>query len=556
MRGGVVAAISGGHRFDLEDAVPAKSLPPLLPSDLIVECVRIEADRLIIDAQVKARVAACPRCQRPSHRVHSRYHRRLRDLPWQGRPTELHLRLRRFRCDTPGCPRRVFAERAPTVAPPRLRRTGRLVEIHRCLGLAVGGAPGARLAARLAVPIGADTLLRAMRAMPLPAIGEPRVVGIDDWAWRRGHGYGTLVVDLERRRPIALLPDRQAGTVAAWLKAHPSVEVVARDRAGAYAEGVREGAPQATQVADRWHLLRNLGDALIHVLERHRRDLAAVHAASREGTAEAATPSTALRSCASRGRAEARANPVHAARRARFEAVKARHDQGWTQTRIARELGLDRKTIRAWLRAGRPPAWRQPSRGSSIAPFEDHLRRRWDEGCCNAAQLWRELREQGFEGGPSILRDHLARWRETNERGEPTVPRPAPARPPSARGTAWRIVADPERLEARDRRFIDTLAERVPALGAPIAQARRFCRMVREREAGDLDGWLDAARDGPLRGFAAGIRRDLAAVRAGLSEPWSTGPVEGQISRLKTIKRQMGGRAKADLLRQRVLHAA
>jgi transposase len=282
---------------------------------------------------------------------------------------------------------------------------------------------------------------------------------------------------------------------------------------------VREGAPQATQVADRWHLLRNLGDALIHVLERHRRDLAAVHAALREDTAKAPTPSASLRSCASRGRAEARANPVHAARRARFEAVKARHDQGWTQTRIARELGLDRKTIRAWLRTGRPPSWRQPPRGSCIAPFEDHLRRRWDEGCRNAARLWREIREQGFEGRPSILRDHLAGWRETNERGEPTVPRPAPARPPSARGTAWRIVADPERLEARGRRFIDALAERVPALGAPIAQARRFCRMVREREAGNLDGRLDAARDGPLRGFAAGLRRDLAAVRAGLSEP-------------------------------------
>ena len=320
------------------------------------------------------------------------------------------------------------------------------------------------------------------------------------------------------------------------------------------------GAPGARQVADRWHLLRNLGDALVRVLERHRRDLVAVHAALGEDTAEAATPPTSPRSCSSRRRAEARANPVHAERQTRFEAMRERHDQGWSQTRIAEAFGLDRKTVRRWLRAGHPPSWAKPARGSIIAPYEAHLRRRWDEGCRNAAQLWREIREQGFEGGRSIVRDRLAGWRAAEETGHGAAPCPTPSRPPSVRGMAWRIVADPDSLAERERRLIDALAERVPALGDVIAQARRFCQMVRKRQAGDLDGWLDAARDGPLRGFAAGIRRDLAAVRAGLSEPWSepwsTGPVEGHISRLKTLKRQMGGRAKADLLRQRVLQAA
>ena len=197
-----------------------------------------------------------------------------------------------------------------------------------------------------------------------------------------------------------------------------------------------------------------------------------------------------------------------------------------------------------------------PPRGSCIAPFEDHLRRRWNEGCRNAAQLWRELREEGFEGGRSILRDRLAGWRAADGGGREATPCSIPSRPPSARGTAWRVVADPDSLAEQERQLIDALAARVPTLGAAIMQARRFCRMVRGRQAGDLDDWLEAARAGPLRGFAAGIRRDLAAVRAGLSEPWSTGPVEGHISRLKTLKRQMGGRAKADLLRVRLLHAA
>ena len=454
--------------------MPAKSLPPLLPGDLIVERTLIEADRLIIEARARARVAACPWCGRPSCRVHSRYRRRLRDLPWQGRATEVHLRLRRFQCDTPRCPRRIFAERVGAVAPPRLRRTRRLAEVHRCLGLAVGGAPGARLAARLAVAVSGDTLLRSVRAMAPPAIAEPRVVGIADWAWRRGHTYGTLVVDLERRRPIALLPDRRAETVTAWLKVHPSVEVVARDRAGAYAEGVRQGAPSARQVADRWHLLRNLGDALIRVLERHRRDLAAVHAALEETSEGAITRTRPPSAARPRRPALAAPNPTHAARRARFEAVRARHGQDWTQTRIAGAFGLDRKTVRAWLRAGRPPSWRQPARGSLIAPFEGHLRRRWDEGCRNAAQLWRELREQGFEGRPSIVRDRLAGWRAAEETGHGAAPCPTPSRPPSVRGTAWRIVADPDSLAEWERRLIGALAERVPGLGDVIAQARRF----------------------------------------------------------------------------------
>jgi transposase len=457
------------------------------------------------------------------------------------------------------------------MATPRLRRGRRLVELHRCLGLAVGGAPGARLAARLAIPASGDTLLRSVRTATVPAVAEPRVVGIvvgiDDWAWRRGHAYGTLAVDLERRRPIALLPDRQAETVAARLATHPSVEVVARDRAGAYAEGAREGAPRAQQIADRWHLLRKLGDAVRRVLDHHRRDLVAVHAAMQRANGAIirsrvpspsrsfpAAPAASIDPAALRA-----ASPTHAARWARFEAVKTRRDRGWSQRRIAGELGLDRKTVRAWLRAGQPPLWHQPARGSRIAPFEPYLRRRWDGGCRNAAQLWREIRAQGFAGGSSIVRDHLAHWRTTDEPGTqspPKVPHPSLVRPPWVRGTVWCIVADPDRLNARERRLVDALAERAPALGAAIAQARRFCRMVRQRDADDLDDWLDAARAGPLRGFASGIRRDLRAVRGALCQPWSTGPVEGQISRLRTLKRQMGGRAKIDLLRQRVLNAA
>ena len=263
-----------------------------------------------------------------------------------------------------------------------------------------------------------------------------------------------------------------------------------------------------------------------------------------------------MRSSGPPRRAAAAPTLTHFARQVRFEAVRTRHDRSWTQRRIADELGLDRKTLRAWLRAGQPPSWRQPPRGSGIAPFEDHLRRRWNDSCHNAAQLWREIRAQGFEGGPSVLRDHLARRREADERSVPTAPCSAATRPASARGTAWRIVADADSVAGPERWLIDALAEQGPALGAVIALARRFRRMVRERDAEEPDDRSEAARGSSLRSSIAGVRRDLAAVRAALSVPWSTGADKEQISRLKTLERQMGDGPELGLLRQRVLHAA
>lgn len=247
----------------------------LIPPDVTIVQILPEADKIVLIARPKNLVSYCPSCGYASRRVHSHYLRRFADLPWHGRVVEIHLHARRFRCDNLYCQRRIFTERLAETVQPGARRTVRLGESQRAIGFATGGELGSRLSRKLAMPVSGDTLLRMICRAAVEPFPPPRVVRIDDWAWRKGQSYGTIVCDLERNRVIDLLPDREAGTVAAWLKQYPGIEIVARDRAGFYADGASRGAPQARQVADRWHLLRNLGDALQKIADAHRRDIRA-----------------------------------------------------------------------------------------------------------------------------------------------------------------------------------------------------------------------------------------------------------------------------------------
>ncbi len=245
-----------------------------------MESVDDTGTAVVITVRSSTSVGDCPGCGGTSHRVHSRYARSVADLPLSDRPVQLKLLVRRFRCDRALCTRRIFSERL-AAAIPWARRTARLDEIVHHLGLALGGRPAASFAQRLRLPVSKDTLLRVVRRRGAPAFAPPQAVGIDDWAWKRNHRYGTLICDLERRRTIALLPDREPATAQAWLAGQPQIEIVTRDRGGAYALAAARALPGAVQVADRWHLMENASQAFLAAVRACMRQVrAAVGAAT------------------------------------------------------------------------------------------------------------------------------------------------------------------------------------------------------------------------------------------------------------------------------------
>jgi transposase len=535
---------------------------------------------LILNVRATQTSAICPLCQASATQVHSSYTRHLADLPWADVAIRLQLRVRRFFCPTPDCQRKLFTERLPSVTVPWARRTNRLTTAQQRIGLALGGAAGARLASDLVMPAGIDLLLTLVRRIVVPASAAPRVIGIDDWAIRKGHTYGTVVVDLEQHRPIDLLPDRSAETVAHWLREHPSIEIISRDRASCYADGASQGAPEATQVADRWHILKNLGEAVLRVLEQHQRAIEQQFQAEQlqaqaawpppdagppEISSETPMPKTAPHPAWSVTKQAQQHHERHLRRQARYDEVRTLQERGWSLRAIAAHTGLDRKTVRKYLQAQTcPEAQPRPKRRSLLDPYTPYLLERWNGGCHNSAQLLRDIQAKGFRGKRSIVRDFCTQLRKAQ--GLPPRARStaggtatAPAtRPPTMRTLTWLILRQPDALEVEERRQVEQVSQVDATLATTIKLAQEFANMLRERQADKLDAWLEQVADSniaALQSFAAGVRRDGAAVRAGLSLAWSNGPTEGHINRLKMLKRQMYGRAKLDLLRQRLLAA-
>jgi transposase len=322
------------------------SLLSLLPhlADLRLEHVALDAETVTLHLAAATRFARCPLCTRRSKQVQSSYHRAVADLPITGRQLLLRLRVRRFRCVARRCPRAIFAERFPKLVATYGRRTLGQRGALEAIAFALGGAAGARLATRLGSPISRATLLRLLRRADLPVQPAPQVLGVDDWAFRKGHHYGTMLVDLERRRIVDLLADRKAETLAPWLSQYPGINVISRDRAPAYAEAARRGAPNAIQVVDRWHLLQNLVEALERCLLRFRPALKV--AARIDDSLLGPLPAVSTTEMVPwQPRAEAVSEQKHAVTVERYERMRTLHAAGFTVLAIAQLVGASRRTV-------------------------------------------------------------------------------------------------------------------------------------------------------------------------------------------------------------------
>ena len=521
-------------------------------------------------AQTSSR-ALCPQCQHSSFRIHSRYMRTVADLPWADYQVCFHLQVRRFFCATTTCAQRIFAERCGPMLPRSARRTTRLTDHLRMLAFATTGQGAARLGHQMAVPISPRTILRIPHTTPDSPHVAPEQVGIDDWAWKKGRSYGSLCVDLARRMPIDLLPDRDSASIARWFQERPTIQVVTRDRGPMYIEGITQGAPQAIQVADRWHLVKNLREALETVLGQYP---AALQQATQDVPATPSTPITRGRRVPppQKSRPSARARAVH--RRYQRRVTRLYHDvQGLLRNqvpiaRIARQLGINRSTVYHYARMTVPPAPRQipPRRPSVIAPLQPYLIQRWNDGCRNATQLWRELRDQGHTATLRTITRYLETLRRDSGtshkfRSMPAAPiyalEPATSRPLSARQASHLCVRRTSKRTPKHAMYYARLCAADPAIEQALRLCERFLVMIRERTGHDLDQWMaDTATSGfaPLKGFVMGLQKDYAAVKAGLTVAWSNGQTEAQVQRLKLLKRSMYGRASFALLRKRVLY--
>lgn len=516
-----------------------------------VERVFTAGGSVRVQASAVGRSAACPACGTVSDRVHSRYQRRLLDTAAGGREVVICLEVRRFFCLERSCEKGTFAEQVPGLTSRHARRTPQADRMLTAVALALGGRAGARLSGRLAAGVSRMTLLRLIGALPDPAAGAgPRVLGVDEFALRRGRRYGTLLVDVETRKPVDVLDDRSADSFAAWLRAHPGTEVICRDRAGCYSEGGARGAPDAIQVADRWHLWHNLGEAVERAVARHREHLAAAVPAPPEPAEDGERPGH------EEGPDDPRSDRVAVRTRRRHADVHRLRAEGRTFDEIAAELGITRNTVRRFVRAAGPDELLVRDgtgcRASALDAYGPYLRERWNAGCTNAVVLHQEIREQGYPGSARSVRRHLAAYRGTR-----TVPERPPAPPKPRAVTSW-IMTRPGGLDPDEQASLDAILGSSPELAAVAVHVRAFAGIMADRRGRDLEQWMTSAvatGEPALKSFVTGLRADQDAVTAGLTFEWSSGSVEGNVNRIKMLKRQMYGRAGPDLLRLRVLLA-
>jgi transposase len=466
-----------------------------------------------------------------------------------------NLNVKRFFCRNKDCPKRTFAEQFPEIVLPYARKTNRVTAKQRRIGVNTCARTAEGLLSCEQVGMSDSSVNRMVRELPESEVSGVRVLGVDDWAKRKGQRYGTILVDLERSHIIDILGDRTADTVAQWLKDHPGVEIVSRDRSQTYADAITAGAPEAIQVADRWHLLKNLSEAVFKILQQE-------YEVIKKHLSQLSVPAQVQQAIIQPPEEENPLTQAEERRQARMEQVNELLQLGWTQKQVARHLGIHPKTVRRYQRSTSPQS-RRAHFSYLLEPYKPYLLQRWNEGCHNAAQLSREIKSKGFQGETTIVRIFVRQLRQASDipprvrncQGQTLNSDPTKS-PLSLRKLSCLIVKRPENRLEEDEKILSLISNEQPKLMATIQLARMFAEILREQQPKDLDAWLDLASKSGYRvwhNFAKGLKQDYKAVRAALEFSWSNGPTEGHINRLKYLKRMMYGRGKDDLLRKRVI---
>jgi len=588
----------------------------LLPDvpGLILTKIYYGPKQLLLFAASLSSQECCPLCQVASKKVHSHYTRRIADLPWAEFKIELLVQVRRFYCTNQKCRRLTFAQRLGVAIPPFARRTQRRTNQLHSLGLALGGEAGARMAKNLKIPASPDTILNLVRRLPLPTTGKVRVLGIDDFSFRRGRNFGTILLDLERQKVIDLLPDIKKETVIEWLKEHPEVEIISRDRAGAFAEASRLAAPQALQVADRFHVSQNLWEACEALIKQNYQSIGQVlskknsvatplkqaslaetrekvevvegfnlnegQKQGEEGQAQVELNSSAivvegsqsaeptkhtdLNQVIALNSRERKKQVTRDRRLAIYQEVTTLQERGFSKTEIAQKLGTNLTQVRRYLK-GVPIHGGGVQQKTKLDPYKAYLKRRYfEDHFDNIKKLWQEIQAQGYSGSYSIVSTYLIQLKfeqgVVELTGRPVTKRVKPLREnvPSIRHLSWSLFLPVLRLKEAQCDQLNLILQALPKLARGYSLVQQFTKLMSERTDNGLKEWLDevaASELESLKSFARGVRRDEAAVRAGLTLKWNQGQVEGSVNKLKLVKRSMFGRASFQLLRTRVLLA-
>src|SRR5712692_1488218 len=644
------------------------SIIPLfaLPSGIeMIACSKLEGV-LCVSLLSTQFSSPCPLCGTAATRIHSHYQRRLADLPSAGQPVHFLLSVRKFFCDVPTCPRKIFAERLAPFVTPGARVTLRLFQIVQTLGLATGGRLGVRVTDRLGIQTSRTTILRRIMALPPEPVEQVIQIGIDDFSFRRGRTFGTIIVDLQTHKVLDVLPDRTVDTSAAWMATHPKIDLVSRDRGGDYAaanrrrtfplsearfaakcpllpqkwrspssnrkksfaeiqktEGkpcrdldqdesistlikyqgrisimyavgrhsafqaaqrafrsnrvsheigrrnlprgkvylqfaaaaARKAVPGATQTADRFHLLKNLGEALEGVLARH---LAAHrNRVAQESRATPLETSHAIHPPKLKPKQAEIKQAKREERLARYQHVVTLRKLGFSQDAIAEQVGVAHSTVSRWLSCGTFPEQQPRPRKMELDSHLSFLRQRWEAGCHNVAELHRELVARGYTHSYWSVYEQLVRFLPEGRKNQ-VAPDQLPRPPILARQAVFLFLHRPGGLSSEEQETLTHLQSLHSEVKQAYELVQQFAQMLRTRMGEQLDDWLEQVKTSQiseLQRFVASVERDKAAVIAGLTLPQNNGIVEGKVNKLKLIKRMGYGRAKFPLLRQRVLHA-